>query len=242
MVAARTRRDDPPRRPASDTQPGIDRADALLQALAADTAVVAREMADALDRAVWPSAQRLMHRLGSRLDALRGRLALQTPVAPPMLSGDLAQIGLMPLLEFLRLDRHSGRLVVTSRLGQAILELVQGRLTGARTTGTADLESRLLDQGLVAVEAMEAARAQGGPLVRALLDRGLVDANGLRPVVSEQAADALTEMLAWDDARFVFHRSADDQEVPLAVDTGWLTLEVARRLDEADRKGPRRYQ
>ncbi|MEZ4436620.1 MAG: tetratricopeptide repeat protein [bacterium] len=157
-------------------------------------------------------------------------------------TGDLAQFGLVDLLEFLRLNRRTGVLQIVSTQGMGELQMSDGRMIGANTSNSTRLAELLLKAGMLDVAALDAIEAEQGEtsplaLVRAVLDRGVVKAAEMRAIVYQQAQDAIGEIMGWEDGYFAFQGDeslkgmfAEYPEVEL--DTSSIMLELLRRMDE----------
>lgn len=157
-------------------------------------------------------------------------------------TGDLAQFGLVDLLEFLRLNRRTGVLQIVSTQGMGELHMSDGRMIGANTSNSTRMAELLLKAGMLdgaALDEIEAEQGETSPLalVRAVLDRGAVKATEMRAIVFQQAQDAMGEIMNWEDGYFAFQGDeslklvfAEYPEVEL--DTSSMMLELLRRMDE----------
>ncbi len=157
-------------------------------------------------------------------------------------TGDLAQFGLVDLLEFLRLNRRTGVLQIVSTQGMGELYMSEGRMIGANTSNSERMGELLIKAGMLTTSVHEeiiAEQGEGAPmaLVRAVLDRGQVKAAEMRAILFQQAQDAIGEIMGWEDGYFAFQGDdalkqafADYPEVEL--DTSSIIMELLRRMDE----------
>ncbi len=157
-------------------------------------------------------------------------------------TGDLAQFGLVDLLEFLRLNRRTGVLQIVSTQGMGELYMSEGRMIGANTSNSERMGELLIKAGMLTTAVFDeiiAEQGEGAPmaLVRAVLDRGDVKAAEMRAILFQQAQDAIGEVMGWEDGYFAFQGDemlkrafADYPEVEL--DTSSIIMELLRRMDE----------
>lgn len=162
-------------------------------------------------------------------------------------TGDLAQFGLVDLLEFLRLNRRTGVLQIVSTQGMGELHMADGRMIGSNTSNSERIADLLLKAGMLTGALLDQIiTEQGEPsamaLVRAVLDRGAVKAAEMRAILFQQAQDAIGEVMSWEDGYFAFQGDeslkgmfADHPEVEL--DTSSIMLELLRRMDEENAGG-----
>lgn len=152
------------------------------------------------------------------------------------LEGSLDAFGLPDVVTLLASTGKSGALGVhrTGAAGrvEGVLWFRDGRLTGASSDrARASLVRRLVGSGAVDDAALRAAvarvTADGLGLARALLDAGSVDPELLAQAATDQALDAVFDVLRWPDGDFGFDQSATD------VDDVGLSLDPAAVLDEA---------
>ena len=88
------------------------------------------------------------------------------PCTAPRFGGDIKSFALPEVLEFLRLQKKTGSLVVSSRRGAAIVRLVRGEVTSASAPGVKRLGETLIERGIITAAALDAA------LTRQRLDDG----------------------------------------------------------------------
>src|SRR4029077_20334437 len=78
------------------------------------------------------------------------------PVTAPRFGGDIKSFALPEVLEFLRLQKKTGSLVVSSRRGAAIVRLVSGQVTSASAPGVKRLGEALVERGIITPSALDA--------------------------------------------------------------------------------------
>jgi tetratricopeptide (TPR) repeat protein len=157
-------------------------------------------------------------------------------------TGDLSEFNLVDLLEFLRLNRRTGKLRCAAKPGVGELLLVEGRLVGGTTTNTGRLGDRLRDSDLVAPAALEEAVAlqqsmpEAPALGRILLEQGSVGPKDLREALFDQVMAAVKEIVGWAGGRFAFEADENVRHSllhpDLELNTVQIMLEVVRIMDE----------
>lgn len=179
-------------------------------------------------------------------EALQSLLAPQEPAAVesivPRFGGDLKTFALPEVLEFLRLQKKTGSLVVSSRRGAAIVRLVRGQVTSASAPGVKRLGETLVERGIITTAALDAALAkqrlddgEGAEALGALLLRERpADRDALKRAVFQQVIDALGEMLNWKEGAFSFHPGSDRGQPAIAFDLQNVMLEIMRLADESN--------
>ncbi|MBK8480660.1 MAG: DUF4388 domain-containing protein [Proteobacteria bacterium] len=225
-----------PARERSDTPAGVP-AGGALAGDAADEFEAAGSLP--LDTTfVGPLARRLER-------VLRGGAA--AAVRPAAFTGTLDALGLPELLDFLRVSRRTGTLVISASQGVGAIHLRAGMITGAVSPGSASLGHRLVQRELIAPRQLATARrlqrreCPNELLGVILVRQGVVEAEAVRAVLEEQALATLVELIGWTSGCFAF--DPDPQAltprpaVPsdLALDTQGLLLDALRLVDEAAR-------
>lgn len=175
------------------------------------------------------------------LQALLVRTApIDSTVASPRFGGDIKTFALPEVLEFLRLQKKTGSLVVASRRGAAIVRIVRGQVTSATAPGVRRLGEALIARGIITAAALDAAlarqRMDGGEsadtLGAVLLRERPADRAALTKAVFQQVLDALSEMLTWSEGAFSFHPAGDRGLPAISFDLQNVMLEVFRIADE----------
>lgn len=179
-----------------------------------------------------------------------GKLLTSADEAGHTMSGDLSAFALPELLEFLRLHRATGRLVLDTTGGAGVMLIRRGAITAASSPSTHALDQQLWIAAQQASPAMRdrALRRAAGVgeddpeiLARMLIAEGAISATDARLTLEAQARAALEDMLSWRAGRFTFRRLDDAQaaalpEPLLDLDPQQVLLEVLRRRDEAGRR------
>jgi tetratricopeptide (TPR) repeat protein len=191
-------------------------------------------------------------------DDLEIRAALQSllapapagdaPVTAPRFGGDIKSFALAEVLEFLRLQKKTGSLVVSSRRGAAIVRLVRGEVTSASAPGVKRLGETLVERGIITAAALDATlarqRLDDGESAEALgamlLRERPAHREPLTRAVFQQMIDALGEMLTWKEGAFSFHPGTDRGLPAISFGLQNVMLEIMRIDDEtrANRSRP----
>jgi len=144
------------------------------------------------------------------------------------LEGSLDAFSLPDMFQLLSFTKKTGGLHLANDDADGVVFFAGGRVTGASADGSRQpLARRLVGSGVVEDDALaaaveEAANGEGVGVVRALLESQAVDAELLRQAATDQAVDAVFDLLRWDRGDFAFvveERNPDDVGVALAVDT-----------------------
>ena len=177
-------------------------------------------------------------------EALQSLLVRSAPSEPaaavPRFGGDIKTFALPEVLEFLRLQKKSGSLVVSSRRGAAIVRIVRGQVTSATAPGVRRLGETLIARGIITAAALDAAlarqRMDGGESADALgavlLRERPGDRDALKQAVFQQLLDALAELLTWSEGAFSFHPASDRELPAISFDLQNVMMEVFRIADE----------
>ena len=155
------------------------------------------------------------------------------------LEGSLDAFGLPDVVTLLATTAKSGALGVR-RVGtdgpvEGVLWFHDGSLSGASSDrGRASLVRRLVGSGAVDDAALRAAVARsvadGTGLARALLEAGAVDPELVAQAASDQAIDAVFDVLRWPDGDFGFDLAAQDlDDVGIVLDHQRVLLEAKAR-------------
>jgi Flp pilus assembly protein TadD len=169
----------------------------------------------------------------------------QTDRPSGSITGDLEAFRLPDLLEFLRVQRSTGTLLLGARHGAGLLRLFEGELIGASAPATPRLGEILVREGSIDPSVLssiveqqrvsERLREEPELLGTILLKKQIVGAERLHSAMMEQVLAALGEMMTWTSGQFAFHARAPGTRPSLSFDVQRLMLEAARRADEADR-------
>ncbi|HEU4412413.1 MAG TPA: response regulator [Polyangiaceae bacterium] len=205
---------------------------------------------------VWAALEPLLK--GQAREAVAAALSqalqperLAGPLGPPEARGRYGDAslwgdgGVLPvgeMLQVLQLQRQSGVLHVRAGWKSVDVLYRDGLIDLAQGKGLSE-EFRfgryLVDEGLVAREALEAAlegRQMPGPLLGDfLVERGLLSPEGLRLSLVRQSSELVYEVVRWKEALFSFHRDAQltfRSNTRLGLPVASLVMEGVRRVDE----------
>ena len=126
------------------------------------------------------------------------------------LEGSLDAFSLPDIFQLLSFTKKTGGLHLAAEGSDGVVFFGAGQVSGASADGSRQpLARRLVGAGAVddaALEAAVAVAASGGGtgVVRALLDGGAVDSDLLREAATEQAVDAVFDLLRWTEGDFAF--------------------------------------
>ncbi|MCB9653892.1 MAG: DUF4388 domain-containing protein [Deltaproteobacteria bacterium] len=166
------------------------------------------------------------------------------PPSPSVFSGELQLFPLPDLLEFLRVGRRTGALVISTPDGSGVIYLRDGMIAGAASPQSRDVEQILLTKGIVTKEQLDRAARQllqqpERLMGEILMENRLVDATVLGEALVTQSYSAIREMVHWMSGRFAFDPDRWDESTPedvnIALDTQRVVLDVFRMLDEDSR-------
>ena len=169
-----------------------------------------------------------------------------TPVPKPggfsaSISGDLKSFQLFDVLEFLRLQRKTGSLVVSSRHGAGLVRLFAGAVTSASGPRVKRLGEALVEAGLItptnlelalALQRQESARDGAESLGSVLLREELIAEERLTAAIKLQVLTALEDMLSWKEGAFSFHPTDEGEAPPITLDLQDIMLKLMRMADE----------
>jgi len=172
------------------------------------------------------------------------------------LSGNLADIALVDLLQFVHMSQRSGTLLLECNGRHAQISLQRGRIASAWSPNSLSVSKQLLERGVLREEELawaEARRREQCPpasLGQALVELGLVTLDELRAAVAAKIEQAIFELIGWNYGRFqlVADEVRGDDEISFApgellstldVDTQGILLEAVRLFDERGRNAVR---
>lgn len=159
-------------------------------------------------------------------------------------SGELQLFALPDLLEFLRVGRRSGALIIKGPAGSGAIYLRDGMMLSASAPSSGDLGAILVETGKATSAQIERAkrtrlRDSQRRLGAILLEDEQVAATDLRDATSAQVYRAMRELVNWTTGRFAFESEREDPVLPagLAVplDPQGVLLDVFRVMDEESR-------
>lgn len=169
------------------------------------------------------------------------------------LSGDLEDISVVDLLQFVHLGGRSGTLVIERGAERGEVTFYRGRIVVARGPSARRLGDMLVDAGVVTAatitDALAVQRDEGmrRGLGQILVARGALSAADLRRFIVRQIEESIYDLVTWRRGRFVFELdelrvpddiAVDPSELLLQVDlnTQMLLLEAMRIFDERNRR------
>lgn len=169
------------------------------------------------------------------------------------LSGDLGDVQVAEVMQFIHLGGRSGTLAIESPSGQAEIGFYRGQVVSARTAGAERLGELLLASGAIAAGVLdEALRRQAierprRPLGQLLVAMGALTVEALYRALADHVATAVQLVVTWDKGRFHFRaddlRMIDDLAVSPAelvahvdLNTQMILLEALRLFDERSRR------
>ncbi|HUQ02048.1 MAG TPA: DUF4388 domain-containing protein [Kofleriaceae bacterium] len=148
------------------------------------------------------------------------------------LSGDLEDLSVVDLLQFVHLGGRSGTLVLERDSERAQVTLHRGRIIGAHAPATERVGDRLVREGIVTPAALTRAltRQREEPTRRSLgqilVEHGALPVDVLRSFVVKQIEEAIIELIGWRHGHFHFEvdelRAGDE----INVDPGELLFEI----------------
>lgn len=154
------------------------------------------------------------------------------------LDGSLEDFGLPDVLQLLAQTQKTGALHLSAAESErkGVIRIGGGNVDGASSDlRRQSLARRLIGAGLVNDDVLSAAaeevRAGAPSLVRALLDRAGLPSDEVTRVASDQATDAVCELLRWSAGTFSFFIGEVDPEgLGLALRAEELVAEGQRRM------------
>ena len=151
------------------------------------------------------------------------------------LEGSLDAFSLPDIFQLLSMTKKTGALRLRSGAAEGVVHFAGGAVTGASADARRQsLARRLVGSGAVNDEALRAAvdavTSAGGSLGvgRALRDAGAVEPELLQAAATEQAVDAVFDLLRWENGDFAF-----DVDQPNTDDVG-VALPTDRVVAEAE--------
>jgi hypothetical protein len=158
------------------------------------------------------------------------------------LEGSIDAFSLPDIFQLLSFTKKDGGLHLAHDGSDGVVFFTGGQVTGASADSSRQpLARRLVGSGTVSDEALVAAVAavtggDGIGIVRALLDQGVVEANLLHQAATDQAVDAVFDLLRWGEGDFAFvvdEPNPDDVGVALAVEAVLADTEARRTTWES---------
>ncbi|MDX1503701.1 MAG: DUF4388 domain-containing protein [Thermoanaerobaculia bacterium] len=168
------------------------------------------------------------------------------------ISGDLLDVSVAEVMQFVHLGRRTGTLKVTSGERRAEIGFHRGRIISAWTPEAKRLGELLVQQEIIDAGELEeilARQQQVHPrpsLGRLLVESGAIDDETLRSVVGRQIEHTVYQLVSWKEGNFEFAldelRPIDDVGVypgdilpDINLDTQMVVLDALRIFDEKNR-------
>jgi tetratricopeptide (TPR) repeat protein len=166
---------------------------------------------------------------------------VETTTVGVRFGGDLKSFALPDVLEFLRLQKKTGTLMLSSRKGAGLVRLSGGEITSASAPGVLRLGEALVARGIITHAELQAAltrQASGDENGEALGTMLMRNRPGheeqLTRAVFAQVLAAVEDMLGWREGAFSFHPSVDTDTPAISFDLRNVMLEVVRLSDERE--------
>ncbi len=168
------------------------------------------------------------------------------------ISGDLQDVSVAEVMQFIHLGRRTGTLAIRSSSRRAEVGFHRGRIISALTPGTKKLGELLEEMHLVEraqlEEALERQRVERPrvSLGKILVTAGLISPDRLREAVAGQIEQTIYDLVTWREGEFEFAlnelRPVDDIAVypgdilpDINLDTQMVVLDALRIFDERNR-------
>jgi Domain of unknown function (DUF4388) len=157
------------------------------------------------------------------------------------LEGSLDAFGLPDIFQLLSYTKKTGGLHLRNDSVQGVVFFASGAVTGASgDLGRQTLARRLVGGGTIGDDALRSAvdRAQGEGcgVGRALLDAGAAPADVVQQAATDQAVDAVFDLLGWAEGDFSFAvDEGNPDDVGIELSTEKVVAEAAARREAADR-------
>jgi hypothetical protein len=168
------------------------------------------------------------------------------------LSGNLADIAVVDLLQFVHMSQRSGTLILECNGRKAHISLHRGRIASAWSPNALSVVKQLVENGVLSEEDVQwadqrrQAQTPAPSLGQALLEASLVTQDELRAAVAAKIEQAIFELIGWNHGRFqlIADEVRVDDEISFApgdvlpamdVDTQGILLEAVRLFDERSR-------
>ena len=161
-------------------------------------------------------------------------------------SGALQTLSVADVLDFLGQGRRTGTLIVSSTDGIGAIHLRQGRIAGAASPDCDNIGHLLVSRGDITEEQLDAATTaqESSPdrlLGAIIVEQKVVEPEVMQRALTEQVFAAIQELFIWNEGQFSFTPDMADSEVSseieVQLDTQFVLLEVARRVDEKNAAG-----
>lgn len=161
-------------------------------------------------------------------------------------SGALQTLSVADVLDFLGQGRRTGTLIVSSTDGIGAIHLREGRIAGAASPQCENIGHLLVERGDLTEDHLNVATGaqESSPdrlLGAIIVERGMVNQEQMEKALTAQVFEAIQELFIWSEGQFSFTPDMADSEVSseieIQLDTQFVLLEVARRVDEKNAAG-----
>jgi Ni,Fe-hydrogenase III small subunit len=171
------------------------------------------------------------------------------------LTGNLTDIALVDLLQFVHLSARSGTLHIERDQRQAHISFHRGKIVTAWSPASPSVCDLLVVAGVLTREKLEEARRKWAketpppPLGRVLVETGAVSREALRDAICRKVEQTIYDLVGWTRGKFCFvvDEVRPDDEVALApgdvipeadVNTQMVLMEALRLFDERNAASP----
>jgi hypothetical protein len=168
------------------------------------------------------------------------------------ISGSLADIAIVDLLQFVHMSQRSGTLLLERDTEQAHISFHRGRIASAWSPRSPSVASYLVQHGKLSAEDLELALAEqrtrlpAESLGQALLRENKVSWSELRDAVASKVEQTIFDLVGWQDGSFrlLADEVRVDDEITFApgdvlpeveIDTQGILIEAVRLFDERGR-------
>ena len=152
------------------------------------------------------------------------------------LEGSLDAFSLPDMFQLLSFTKKTGGLHLAGEDSDGVVFFAGGQVTGASADGSRQpLARRLVGSGVVDDESLAAAvdaatNGEGLGVVRALLDHEAVDEALLKQAATDQAVDAVFDLLRWSSGDFAFVvEEANPDDVGVTLDVESVLADASKR-------------
>jgi len=170
------------------------------------------------------------------------------------LTGNLADVAVVDLLQFVHLGGRTGTLFLEHDEQTAHISFQRGRIVSAWAPTSLSVCELLVSRGVLAraqldkIMAEHAAASPRLPLGQVLIAKAVVDPGALRDAITHKIERTVFDLIGWTYGRFRFEvdEVVGDQEIALApgdvlpqldINTEMVLIEALRLFDERNRAG-----
>ena len=161
------------------------------------------------------------------------------PAGEGSLSGDLSVFRVEELLEFLGVQRSTGKLLLTSKGRNGVVQIVEGKLTDAQYPGRPALSTVLVARGLVPKERLRTlpkeVLEEDPRLAQVLAEAGDVRGTALEQILRARIELGVQHILAWADGRARFSPEPSPGAPMFGFEHQQILMSVLTRMDEGRR-------